>query len=89
MKKIKNTLKYKASQVGYNKDLEQYLASNFKYSPYKLRDFYQEHSELLGLLRKLNEQIAQQEKGVDDYNSLDDNKDQETSLRAGFYKKGG
>ena len=89
MKKIKNTLKYKASQVGYDKDLEWYLASNFKYSPYKLWDFYQEHPELLGPPRKLNEQITQQEMGVDDYDSLDDNRDQETSLRAGFYKKGG
>ena len=54
VKKERNTLKYQASQVGHNKDLEWYLASNFKYSPYKLQDFYQEHLELLGLLRKLN-----------------------------------
>ena len=89
MKKIKNTLKYKASQVGYDEDPEWYLASNFKYSPYKLQDFHQEHPELPGPPRKLNEWIAQWEKGVDDYNSLDDNRDQKTSLRAGFYKKGG
>jgi hypothetical protein len=36
VKKEKNTLKYRASWVGYNEDLEWYPASNFKYSPYKL-----------------------------------------------------
>jgi hypothetical protein len=75
VKKERNTLKYQASWVGHDKDPEWYLASNFKYSPHKLWDFHQEHPELLGPPRKLNEWIAQWEKGVDDYDSLDDNRD--------------
>jgi len=36
IKKERNTLKYWASWVGHDKDPEWYLASNFKYSSYKL-----------------------------------------------------
>jgi hypothetical protein len=75
IKKERNALKYQANWVRYNDDLEWYLASNFKYSPYKLRDFYLKHLDLLGPLRKLSEWIEQWEKGVDDYDSLDDDRD--------------
>src|SRR5438552_19210793 len=55
VKKEKDALKYQASWVGYDEDLEWYPASNFKYSPHKLRDFYLEHPDLPGPPRKLNE----------------------------------
>jgi hypothetical protein len=38
-----------------DEDPEWYPASNFKYSPYKLWDFYLEHPDLLGPPRRLNE----------------------------------
>jgi hypothetical protein len=55
VKKVKNTLKYRASWVGYDEDPEWYPASNFKYSPHKLRDFHLEHPDLLGPPRRLGE----------------------------------
>ena len=58
IKKERNTLKYYTSQVGYNKDPKQYLVSNFKYSPYKLRDFHLAHLDLLGPPCKLDKQIV-------------------------------
>jgi hypothetical protein len=58
VKKERNTLKYCASWVGYNEDLEWYPASNFKYSPHKLQDFLLAHPDLLGPPRKLDEWIA-------------------------------
>ena len=36
VKKVRKVLKYYASWIGHDKDLEWYPASNFKYSPYKL-----------------------------------------------------
>ena len=75
VKKDRNTLKYQASWVGYDKDPKQYPASNFKYSSYKLRDFHLAYPDLPEPPRKLDEWIAQQEKGVDDYDDLDDNRE--------------
>jgi len=43
--------------VGYNKDLEWYPVSNFKYSPYKLWDFHLVYPELPGPLYKLDSWI--------------------------------
>jgi hypothetical protein len=59
VKKVRNILKYRASWVGYNEDLEWYPASDFKYSPHKLRDFHLAHPDLLGPPCRLNEWIAQ------------------------------
>jgi hypothetical protein len=75
VKKVRNTLKYRASWVGYDEDPEWYPASDFKYSPHKLRDFHLAHPDLLGLPRRLNEWIAQWEQGVDDYDDLDDDRE--------------
>jgi hypothetical protein len=38
--KTYKTLYYRAKWVGYDDDLEWYPATDFKYSPYKLRDFH-------------------------------------------------
>ena len=37
---------YKVKWLRADKDLEEYLARNFKYSPHLLRDFYLAHPEL-------------------------------------------
>jgi len=75
VKKERNILKYRASWVGFDEDPEWYPASNFKYSPYKLRDFHLAHPDLPGPPRKLNEWIAQWEQGVDEYDDLDDDRE--------------
>jgi len=55
VKKVRNSLRYRASWVGYDEDPEWYPASDFKYSPYKLRDFHLAHLDLLGPPCKLDE----------------------------------
>ena len=75
VKKVCNVLKYCISWVGHNEDLEWYPVFNFKYSPYKLQDFHLAYLDLLGLPRKLNNQIKCWEEGLDNYNNLDDNKE--------------
>ena len=47
-------LMYKVKWLRTNKDLEEYLARNFKYSPYLLRDFHLAHPELPGPLENLD-----------------------------------
>ena len=44
-KLLRGKLLYWASWVGYDKDLNFYLASDFKYSLYKLYDFYAEYPQ--------------------------------------------
>ena len=73
VKKIKNKLFYRTNWLGYNKDLEQYLASDFKYALYKLKAFHLRYLKLLGPPYKLNDWLQAQEEGKDDYNNLDDN----------------
>jgi len=63
--------------------------SDFKYSPYKLRDFHLAHPNLFGLLYKLDSWIKCWKEGLDNYNNLDDNKAFGQSLRVGFFKREG
>ena len=77
------------TQVGHNKDPEQYSVSDFKYSPHKLRDFYLVYLDFFGLTYKLKDQIKYWEEGLDNYNNLNNNKELRQSLRAGFFLKGG
>ena len=57
MRKDRNRLKYRASWVGFDEDPEWYPASDFKYSPHKLREFHLVHPDLPGPPRRLNEWI--------------------------------
>ena len=54
VKKKGNRLLYRANWVGHDEDLEWYPASNFKYSPYKLKDFYLANKTLLGPPKNLH-----------------------------------
>ena len=47
-------LVYKAKWLRVDKDLEEYLARNFKYSPYLLRDFYLAYPKLPSPLENLD-----------------------------------
>ena len=89
MKKDRNRLKYRASWVGFDEDPEWYPASDFKYAPHKLRDFHLAYPSLPGPPRKLNEWIRQWEKGVEEYDNLDDDSEIPTSLRTDFFRRGG
>ncbi len=83
-----NKLLYRALQIGYNEDLEQYLTSNFKYVLYKLSLFYKQYPKLLRPPYRLQEQIDIQDVGIEDYNKLVDNKPIALHLRASFFQKG-
>ena len=85
IKKIRNKLFYYTNQLGYNKDSEQYLASDFKYAPYKLKAFYLYYPELPGPPHKLNNQLQAQKEGKDNYNNLDDNITSSQSLQTSFF----
>jgi hypothetical protein len=89
VKKDRNRLKYRASWVGFDEDPDWYPASDFKYSPHKLRDFHLAHPDLPGPPQKLNEWIKQWEDGVDEYDALDDDSEMPASLRTDFFQKGG
>ena len=89
MKKDRSTLKYYVSWVGYDEDLEWYPAFNFKYSLYKLWDFYLAYLDLPKPPRKLNSWVKCWEEGLDNYNNLNNNKELGQSLRAGFFGRGG
>ena len=88
VKKVHKILKYRASWIGCDEDPEWYPASDFKYSPHLLRDFHLSHPELPGPPRRLDEWIRSWEKGIDDYDELDDNSELSPSLRAGFFRRG-
>ena len=89
VKKVRNRLKYRASWVGFDEDPEWYPASNFKYSPHKLRDFHLAHPDLPGPPQKLDEWTKQWETGADEYDNLDDDREMPTSLRTDFFLRGG
>jgi hypothetical protein len=74
VKQLYGKLLYRADWVGYDEDLEWYPASDFKYSPYKLRDFHKAYPDLLGPPRLLDQWIKAWEDRIDDYDDLDDDR---------------
>jgi transposase InsO family protein len=76
VKQVRGKLLYRASWVGYDEDLEWYPASNFKYSPHKLRDFHAANQDknLPGPPRLLDQWIKAWENGRDNYDELDDDR---------------
>ena len=89
VKKVCKVLKYRISWVGHNKDLKWYPISNFKYSPYKLWDFHLAYLDLPRLSHELKNWIKCWEKGLDNYDNLNNNKELRQRLRAGFFRRGG
>ena len=72
IRKTRKYLSYRAKQVSYNKDPEQYPANDFKYAPHKLQDFYLQNPDCLGPLRLLRNWIKMQEDKANLYNKLED-----------------
>jgi hypothetical protein len=73
VKKVKQTLKYRAKWVGQDEDPRWYPASNFKYSPHLLRDFHALYPDKPGPPRHLQDWIQRWEQGIDNYEELNDN----------------
>ena len=63
---------YRASWIGYDEDPKQYPASDFKYSPHKLRAFHEEYPQAPGPPRSLSKWQKAWEEGRDTYEELDD-----------------
>ena len=85
VQKTRNYLSYWAKWVGHDKDLKWYPASDFKYAPHKLQDFYLQNPDLTGPLRLLNFWIKMWEDRADLYDELEDDTEMPRSLRASFF----
>jgi hypothetical protein len=82
-------LEYRADWLGYDEDPTYYPASNFKYSPHLLRAFHLDNPKLPGPPARLLEWIKAYDKGIDNYDYLEDNSAMDTRSRASFFKRGG
>lgn len=82
-------LHYRAKWVGHDDDPEYYPASDFKYSPHKLRSFHLENSKLPGPPASLSDWTKAWEDGIDDYDDIGTDKMASKSSRASFFQKGG
>ena len=89
IQKTRKYLSYRAKWVSYNKDPEQYPASDFKYAPHKLQDFHLQNPDRLGPLKLLRNQIKMWEDKANSYNELEDDTQMPRSLRASFFTRGG
>ena len=78
-------LEYRAQWLGFDIDLEWYPASNFKYSPNKLREFHLANPTRDGPPRLLEEWTRAWREGRDDYDKLEDNQLMTKDLRVSFF----
>ena len=83
------SLQYRADWLGHDEDPEYYPASNFKYLPHLLREFHLANPTLPGPLVRLPDYIKAYNKGVDNYDHLEDNLAMDTRSRASFFRRGG
>jgi hypothetical protein len=88
-KLVGRRLKYRVQWTGYDEDLEWYPASNFKYSPYKLKEFHLRYQDQPGPPKRLGEWLEAYEAGRNDYEELEDDTPLPTRLRASFFRTGG
>ena len=75
--------------MGADEDPEWYPASDFKYSPQLLKSFHLANPTLPGPPAKLTQWLESYEKGIDNYDYLDNNSPMALSSRASFFKRGG
>ena len=62
-KLVRKTLKYRVQWTGYNEDLNWYPASNFMYSPHRLKDFHLQNRDQAGPPKNLKLWIKAWEQG--------------------------
>ncbi|KAI0992850.1 hypothetical protein K3495_g15334 [Podosphaera aphanis] len=89
VKKIRQTLFYRAHWLNQDEDLTWYPASNYKYAPHMLRDFHLRHPDLPGPPARLMEWIKAWDEGVDNYEMLEGNRPMDTISRTRFFQGGG
>lgn len=83
---VRGRLRYRASWIGYDEDLEWYPADNFKYSPYLLQRFHLANPEYPGPPEKLKSWIKAYEDGKEEYEDLEGDKPMPARLRASFFE---
>lgn len=84
-----NKLQYRAKWVGYDEDLEWYPATDFKNSPYLLRQFHLDNPTQPGPPRSLAHWIKVYESESGDDSGTDDVRPLSLRLRASFFQRGG
>ena len=89
VRKRYNKLEYRAKWVGHDEDPEWYPATDFKYSPYRLRTFHLQYPALPGPPAELLNWLQAWEDGRDLYDELNSEKEMPQRLRASFFKGGG
>ncbi|RAL58173.1 hypothetical protein DID88_009103 [Monilinia fructigena] len=89
VRKRYNKLEYRADWLGVDEDSKYYPASDFKYSPHKIRDFHLTHPYLPGPPENLLKWIKKWEDGVDNYDELNRSKEMSQYSRTRFFRKGG
>jgi hypothetical protein len=89
VRKRYNKLEYRADWLGVDEDSKYYPASDFKYSPHKIRDFHLAHPNLPGPPENLLKWIKKWEEGVDNYDELNGSKEMSQYSRTRFFRKGG
>ncbi|KAF7865662.1 hypothetical protein EAF04_005828 [Stromatinia cepivora] len=87
VRKRYNKLEYRADWLGADEDPKYYPASDFKYSPHKIRDFHLAHPKLPGPPENLLKWIRKWEDGVDNYDELTGSKEMPQYSRARFFGK--
>jgi hypothetical protein len=85
VRKRYNKLEYRADWLGVDDDPKYYPASDFKYSPHKIRDFHLAHPNLPGPPENLLKWIRKWEDGVDNYDELTGSKEMSQYSRAKFF----
>ena len=88
-KLVRNKLYYRVQWLGYDEDLEWYPASNFKYSPAKLREYHIANPTQAGPPKKLVDWEKAWLQGKDSYEELDDDTAMGVRLRTSFFSGGG
>ena len=88
VKLIRGKLVYKAKWTDADEDPEFYLASDFKYNPYLLRDFHLVNPTLPGRPANLALWLKAWEEGVDDCDYLDSDNPALARSRKSFFEGG-
>lgn len=79
-------LKYRASWLGYDDDPSYYPASDFMYSPHKLREFHLNYPDKPGPPARLPSWLNAYEQGIDNYDELASSRPMTDNAKADFFR---
>lgn len=85
----RNFLKYRVTWLNRDEDLDWIPASDLKYAPHKFKEFHLNNPHQQGPPAQLFQWIKKWERGVDNYDELNNNKAMNKRSRTGFFLKGG